>query len=51
MGQAWIYLLLTVFVPFLYVVNFAFSLISRKVRWRGVTYEVISPQQTHILAY
>ena len=51
MGQAWIYLLLTVFVPFLYVVNFAFSLISRRVRWRGVTYEVISPQQTHILAY
>ena len=51
MGQAWIYLLLTVFIPFLYVVNFAFSLITRKVRWRGVTYEVISPEQTHILAY
>jgi ceramide glucosyltransferase len=51
MGQAWIYLLLTVFVPFLYLVNFAFSLITRKVQWRGVTYEVISPEQTHILAY
>jgi ceramide glucosyltransferase len=51
MGQAWIYLLLTVFVPFLYVVNFASSLITRRIRWRGVTYEVISPEQTHILAY
>ncbi len=51
MGQAWIYLLLTVFIPFLYVVNFVFSLITRKIRWRGATYEVISPEQTHILAY
>jgi hypothetical protein len=51
MGQAWIYLLLTVFIPFLYVVNFVFSLITRKIRWRGATYEVISAEQTHILAY
>ena len=51
MGQAWIYLLLTAFIPFLYVVNFVFSLITRKIRWRGITYEVISPEQTHILAY
>ena len=51
MGQAWIYLLLTAFIPFLYLVNFITSLITRKIRWRGVTYEVISPEQTHILAY
>jgi ceramide glucosyltransferase len=51
MGQAWIYLLLTIFIPVLYLVNFIFSMITRKIRWRGVTYEVISPEQTHILAY
>lgn len=50
-GQAWIYVLLIVFIPFLYVVNFITSLVTRKIRWRGVTYEVISPEQTRILAY
>jgi hypothetical protein len=49
MGQAWIYVLLTLFVPFLYVVNFGNSLFTRKIRWRGVTYELIGPQQTRIL--
>lgn len=47
-GQAWIYVLLTVFIPFLYLINFANSLITRRVRWRGVTYELISPEQTRI---
>jgi cellulose synthase/poly-beta-1,6-N-acetylglucosamine synthase-like glycosyltransferase len=50
MSQAWLYLLLTCIVPFLYVVNFASSLISRKTRWRGITYELIAPEQTRILA-
>lgn len=49
MSQAWIYVLLTLFVPFLYLVNFAFSLVTRKIRWRGAVYELISPQQTKIL--
>ena len=47
-GQAWIYVLLTVFIPFLYLINFANSLITRKIRWRGLTYELISPEQTRI---
>lgn len=51
MGLAWIYLLLTAVIPFLYVVNFVFSLATRKIRWRGTTYELISPEQTRILAY
>lgn len=50
-SQAWIYVLLTVFIPFLYLVNFASSILTRKMRWRGVVYEVISPQQTRILGY
>jgi cellulose synthase/poly-beta-1,6-N-acetylglucosamine synthase-like glycosyltransferase len=49
MGQAWIYLLLTVLVPFLYLVNFVNSLVTRKIRWRGMTYELIGPEQTRIV--
>jgi ceramide glucosyltransferase len=48
-GQAWIYVLLTVFIPFLYVINFVNSLVTRKIRWRGVTYELASPERTRIL--
>jgi cellulose synthase/poly-beta-1,6-N-acetylglucosamine synthase-like glycosyltransferase len=48
-GQAWIYVLLTVFIPFLYVANFVNSLSTRKLRWRGVTYELVSSEQTRIL--
>jgi cellulose synthase/poly-beta-1,6-N-acetylglucosamine synthase-like glycosyltransferase len=48
-GQAWIHVLLTLFVPFLYVANFANSLFTRKMRWRGVTYELAGPQHTRIV--
>jgi len=47
-GQGWIYVLLTVFIPFLYLVNFANSLVTRKIHWRGVSYELISPGQTRV---
>ena len=50
-GQAWIYVVLGIFVPYLFLVNFVMSLLTRKVRWRGITYELISPQQTRILGY
>ena len=48
-GQAWIYLGLTVLIPFLYLANFVNSLITRKIRWRGIRYELVSAQQTKIL--
>ena len=51
MGQAWIHIVLNVFVPFLYIVNFANSLITRKIRWRGVRYELIASGQTRVLNY
>lgn len=51
MGQSWIYILLNVTVPFLFLANFANSLVSRKIRWRGVQYELVSAQQTRILTY
>lgn len=50
MSQAWIYILLTAAIPFLYLINFTNSLISRKIRWRNVQYELISPHQTRIIA-
>ena len=48
-GQAWIYILLTIFVPFLYVSNFVNSLVTRRIRWRGVMYELVSAGQTRVL--
>ncbi len=51
MGQAWIYIVLTAFIPFLYLVNFANSLITRKIRWRGVAYELSGPEQTRIVSF
>jgi ceramide glucosyltransferase len=50
-SQAWIYVLLPALIPFLYLVNFTTSLITRKICWRGVTYELIAPEQTRILSY
>jgi ceramide glucosyltransferase len=50
-GQSWIYVVLGVFIPFLYLLNFAVSVMTRKVRWRDVLYELISPNQTKVLRY
>jgi hypothetical protein len=50
-SAAWIYVLLPVFIPFLYLVNFITSLVTRKIRWRGVIYELIAPEQTRVLSY
>jgi hypothetical protein len=50
MAQSWIYILLAMFIPFLYIANFATSLVGRRIRWRGIDYELISPEQTRILS-
>jgi ceramide glucosyltransferase len=47
--QSWIHLLLGVWIPYLYCANFLSSALSRKIRWRGIRYELVSPQQTRIL--
>jgi ceramide glucosyltransferase len=49
MGQSWIYILLAVFIPFLYLVNFFSTTFGRRLRWRGMEYELISPEQTRVL--
>ena len=41
--------LLAPVVPFLFAWNFVASSISRRIRWRGVRYELISPNSTRIL--
>ena len=48
-GQAWIHLIVGVWIPYLYVVNFLNSVVSRKIRWRGIRYDLISANQTRIL--
>ncbi len=49
MSQSWIYILVTLAVPFLYLINFISSLLGRHIRWRGIQYELISPEQTRIV--
>ncbi len=48
-AQSWIYITIGVFLPFLYLANFVTSLISRRIRWRGIRYELISPNETRVL--
>jgi ceramide glucosyltransferase len=47
--QSWIHLLLGVLIPYLYAINFLASMTTRKIRWRGIRYELISAQQTNII--
>jgi ceramide glucosyltransferase len=49
MAQSWIYILITLLVPFLYLANFCASLFGRRITWRGIQYEIISPDQTRVL--
>jgi ceramide glucosyltransferase len=49
MSQAWVNIALPAAIPFLYLMNFTHSLITRKLRWRNVRYELISVNQTRII--
>jgi ceramide glucosyltransferase len=46
---SWCCLLLAPVVPFLFAWNFIASLLSRRIRWRGMRYELVSPHLTRIL--
>jgi hypothetical protein len=48
-AQSWIYVSIGVFIPFLYLANFISSLLSRRIRWRGIRYELVSQNETRIL--
>lgn len=45
----WVWLALAPIVPFLFSWNFLQSLLTKRVRWRGIRYELISPNSTRIL--
>jgi hypothetical protein len=46
---AWVWLLLAPAVPFLFVWNFMMSLLTKRIRWRGIRYELHSPNMTRIV--
>src|ERR1700738_4758363 len=50
-SQSWVYVVLPVVTPFIYVANFLNSVFTRKIRWRGVRYELVSATQTRIISY
>lgn len=49
-SQAWIYLVIGTLIPFVYILNFLASIRSRKMRWRGITYELQGRNQTRIVS-
>jgi ceramide glucosyltransferase len=49
-SQSWVHLVLGTIIPYLYSVNFVSSLVTRTIRWRGIRYELVSPQQTRIVS-
>jgi cellulose synthase/poly-beta-1,6-N-acetylglucosamine synthase-like glycosyltransferase len=49
MNQAWVNIALPAAIPFLYLTNFTHSLLTRKIRWRNIHYELISADQTRII--
>jgi ceramide glucosyltransferase len=49
MNQAWVNIALPAVIPFLYLTNFTHSLLTRKIRWRNIHYELISANQTRII--
>jgi ceramide glucosyltransferase len=50
LGQwSWVWTALAPVVPFLFAWNFVSSLLSRRLRWRNVRYELVSPSITRVL--
>jgi ceramide glucosyltransferase len=45
----WVWSLLAPIVPFLFSWNFILSLVSKRIRWRGIRYELVAANQTRIL--
>ena len=47
----WVWPVLAPVVPFLYSWNFLMSLTTKRIRWRGIRYELVSPSVTRILTH
>jgi ceramide glucosyltransferase len=46
---AWVWPILAPIVPFLFSANFIASLVTKRIRWRGIRYELLSPNLTRII--
>jgi hypothetical protein len=46
---AWVWTLLAPLAPFLYAINFAVSAFSRRIKWRGIRYDLKSAGRTEII--
>jgi hypothetical protein len=46
---SWAWMALAPVVPFLFSWNFLASLVTRRIRWRGIRYELVSVDRTRIL--
>jgi len=52
LGQwSWAWTALAPVVPFLYSWNFIASLLTKRIRWRNIRYELVSPSATRVLKY
>ncbi len=46
---SWVWMLLAPVVPFLFAWNFLSSLLTKRIRWRNIRYELVTPGATRIL--
>ncbi|HXX18165.1 MAG TPA: glycosyltransferase family 2 protein [Candidatus Acidoferrum sp.] len=46
---SWVWLALAPVVPFLFTWNFIASLLTKRIRWRNIRYELVSPSVTRVL--
>ena len=48
--EGWVWVLLAPVVPFVYLYNSLAAIFTRKISWRGIRYELVSPSRTRIIA-
>jgi len=46
---SWVWTVLAPVVPLLFAWNFIMSLVTKRIRWRGIRYELVSPGVTRVL--
>jgi ceramide glucosyltransferase len=49
LNEGWVWVLLAPLVPFVYLHNSLAAALTRKITWRGIRYELISPFRTRIV--
>jgi ceramide glucosyltransferase len=49
LSEGWVWVLMAPLVPFIYIYNAMAAALTRKITWRGIRYELVSPVRTRIL--